>query len=578
VKKRTGFLWCSFLGFIALFLIVLWGNLDTEHLGKTSSLLKGKEKVANDVTPPNWLKKYWSRSWVNKLDKHPEVLSQWIGTGASKGLRRDAYAFWNNDLARALKRQLEPKKLSPEHRILRARMHLQMVRFYQQSVPWLLDMGLTSLQRHTKLSATAKGEHKVGRLFGYHFGRLLCIQGQYQQGISMLERALHEVPSNRRQRVQTWQLACRFEKQGKKKRKKLASSLSSFRFSNDPDGWAEWIWLHHHYRLKALSTPVITTQRSRIFDAAWRRKRLSHEDLAPKFVGLQEVLKSKDFTYTIRYQDPLLFKVLEKYHAREALRFLALSNRKDRYAVFFRGQAYQALGEEEQARKAFEDFLRRPPSRLSWPYLIFSPWMSPADLVWQARLKRLSWMKAKQRHNAVSHLRKKALKPLKKLSLALTLTQLGVKKVNIQKYKKLFHDLENFRVYLYKRSRVRRETQKSQFIRSMRLFRYSLVPFVLPAARIALREGDFRWGILWLSLLRLEEVDFFYGAGSESYPAQILLMAELNYRSKYSFWDMFALTENDEKYPLLRQHLNLVRENKALRRLLEGPFTLPKPI
>ena len=326
--------------------------------------------------------KLMANNWIHSVSQQPQKVVKLLMSGRTNG---DLKALLlHQKLSEVIGQKREMQKLSPFHKIIRARLYLRLAKFhkknYQMALSFSHEVFTRRLARNKKL--------QLGKLFHYYWGRLLCLQGKKQAGHKALQEALHQVPKNRIARVKTWMAVCQPSKVSPKTTMK---ALAAITFKDDPDGWAEWVAVHHHYRLAHQQIPKHLSPRAAMYASVWKGHEVRWPSTFLRTPVESERIKENSIHTKLKYYDPMLFAMMVSDYTQRALRYLKATPKEDRYASFFKAEAYFLQGQHKQAKQLWTTFLQRLPKKLSWPYLLFSNRLTSKSLkneacYYQARL------------------------------------------------------------------------------------------------------------------------------------------------------------------------------------------------
>ncbi|MBK04920.1 MAG: hypothetical protein CL920_35840 [Deltaproteobacteria bacterium] len=312
------------------------------------------------------------RSWVEKLHKEPDTLAKFLNQ--KEALRQDTLTLMQNQhLVKTLGQRLTNTTLSDLHRIIRARLLLRMARFHKQNYH-------LSLQFHKEVFARRlkrKKKLQLGQHFYYYWGRLQCLRGYRRQATTALQRALKNTPKHRHDRIKAWMYACRSTRETAEQ---TAQQLAKLTFPNDPDGWTEWILLHHLFGLTPQRQPATPTQRAALYERVRTGQRAEWSADVQRMPVDQETLQEQGIRTKLTYFDPTVFLMMSHDFAQRALTLLRQQPDTDRYAPFYVAEAHSIRAEKKQARIHLFKFLQQPPRRLRLSYLLFSHRLSPRQL------------------------------------------------------------------------------------------------------------------------------------------------------------------------------------------------------
>ncbi|MCB9641010.1 MAG: hypothetical protein H6727_19090 [Myxococcales bacterium] len=377
-KARSVFSWASILFSTMLFGLILWKgpqiiskNSPLTGLTKTTTKAKTAQQILKTClqprpkTPPHtWLE----GSWIASLQRDPEKLKTLLET---KLVREDILALLQTHrLPEAIARHLPPNKLTAFHKVIRARLFLRMARFHRKNYDLALQYNEAVYTRRLQQAQYLQ----LGKHFYYYWGRLQCLQGKRTEATHTLLHALRQPDTQRKQRIQAWLLACRPKPLSPTQ---LAAQLAQLDFRQDPDGWSEWILLHHYFHLTPQVQPQPQTQRARFYARVWQQKPVQWKQTWLRDPIDQEQIEEQGIRSEIDYFDPATFLMIADAYAQQALRLLRQTSPQDRYAPFFRADALALLRKQNQAQQQWLHFLSQRPKKIRWEYLLFSHRHSP---------------------------------------------------------------------------------------------------------------------------------------------------------------------------------------------------------
>ncbi|TNE45828.1 MAG: hypothetical protein EP343_25805 [Deltaproteobacteria bacterium] len=512
----------------------------------------------------------WLRdNWVNAIHHNPDVLVHALQKGA---VRKDLLALMQNQhLPAAIARQLPSAKLSAFHRAVRARMFLRMARFHRKNYDLALAFNQAVLQRRLKRSSRLR----LGRLFHLYWGRLLCLQGNVQGAALALQRALLAVPTARRERVLAWLTVCQVPLN-----KDLASQrLATLRFSDDPDGWADWVLIHTLFRIPTKHNPVLTTARARMYSRVWKHQPVRW--LAPVLRTSmdREAIKERSIATTQHYYDPAMFLMMSYSYGQQALRYLEHMPSSDRYAAFYQAEAYQLLGRRSEALERYLHFQRHAPTQIQWSYLLFSHRLSPRFLRYEARYRYALLLGTDSPQSAKLEL----LALAKEGGLAKPLAGLGLLQLKVRReqgYRWILDGVdvarrEGQRLYesmlvAAERGRRPKEKRGAQAILQLRLHRYVVRALYLWGGQGALLMKDSDRATRWMENLHSKSKPYQIADINE--PSQFIGAAKAYaHAGKLGVATLF-FAKNLKTYPSLTQLWSLLR----IWRIFEGMNGVPR--
>ena len=554
MNNRLTLRWLYFL-FLGVFVgsLTLYGCPQNNKKEHHKTRIK-KRMVKKSLPVLSQLRKNWLAStWLTKLANNSDHLKPFLGENVKEAFFKDVTALRKNQLKDALAKPIKIKKLGQLHRIWRARMHLQMAQFYAENYKWTLFLNQKVFEKRLAL-----GKKKWGKFLNYYLGRLYCLKGDVKAGVKQLNIALSLVPKSRLDRVKAWLLVCQISQQN---RRSIIAKLAKLKFANDANGWAEWMFLHYIHTLKSTVKPKITTSRTRLFASVWQHKRISLNKLISSHPIEQEEIKEKtklgSISTTLNFFDSVQNKVLADYHAQEVIRFLASAGKMDRYAPYFRAQAYLILGKLQKEKAMLKQFLQDPPQKIGWAYLLFSRNMTPDSLILKAKLRKLRWLKASKRKAMIVELKKKAHFYPEKAIVGFGFFNL---KINTNKaYKWVLGGVslaEALERKLSTQYSVEQKKTGAAIIRQYRLYRFAWRTFYLLPARVVIRTNHPEYSLRWLE--RLHQKNPPYQIGDENQVAQILLTAKAYAKAGRLDVATIFLNKNRKQYPSLNQNWNLL--------------------
>ena len=175
-----------------------------------------------------WEKGWIKKTWLDIAANNAELLKPYLGEDASEEVREDVRSLLDNQLASALQTSRNPGSLNQTGRVLRARMHLRMARFY--GLLWTMAARQQVLYNAQRWQLN--GKIQLGKMFHYYYGRLLCLQGKSKEGITFLKQSVSKLSADKQDRARAWLIACDTSKSKEDKQKALAA----LKFADDDDG------------------------------------------------------------------------------------------------------------------------------------------------------------------------------------------------------------------------------------------------------------------------------------------------------------------------------------------------------
>tara|TARA_B100000609_G_scaffold199551_1_gene204044 strand:+ start:21268 stop:22908 length:1641 start_codon:yes stop_codon:yes gene_type:complete len=497
-----------------------------------------------------WEKGWIKKTWLDIAANNAELLKPYLGEDASEEVREDVRSLLDNQLASALQTSRNPGSLNQTGRVLRARMHLRMARFY--GLLWTMAARQQVLYNAQRWQLN--GKIQLGKMFHYYYGRLLCLQGKSKEGITFLKQSVSKLSADKQDRARAWLIACDTSKSKEDKQKALAA----LKFADDDDGKDELLLLQELFQLTLKKAIETSNVRGRLFEASLQGKRMKRKPLIGGRPVDSEMIKEKDINAEIRYYDPAIPRARMRIHAFEVLRFL--KSAKDSFAPLFRAEAHMFLGQKQEAQKSLAQFEKAAPKKMVWAYVFFSDGMTLGDWKRKARLMKISLLPASEQKKQLSALVKETKTFPAKLMVALACLRAGVEVEETSKWVEqganLVHDLK---LRLNKHYRVGKKDMGSVIVRKIRLYRYAWRAGYLLASRAVLYTKKPYLASNWLEILHDKDALHKIAKGNEA--TQILwTIRALLYKRDYRTAVLYLL-KNRRDYPSLdqiREPLNLL--------------------
>lgn len=448
---------------------------------------------------------------------------------------------------------LDPKKMTPAHRALRARLHLRLAHFYDQAFALALLLQAETFSRRLQ----RKDKLKLGQLFYYHHGRLLCLQGKYKEAITSLLLAKEQIQTSHKSRVAAWLSVCHKEPS---QRNQAVDVLSSLPWDKESEGWAESIFIHAYFGLTPKNNPPQQiSHRASLFVAASTGTSWKPQTDAMRGIIDTESIEENSVTTTLSYYDPAPAWAGKQYHSRAALRYLALTTEKDRFAPYYQAQAEKLLGHTEQALMRWQSFLQYPPTGWDWGYTIFSPQVRIADFLAEAELQVALLLhnqgKTTEATQRLSLLQKKGFPEKFWATFGLFWLQ-SDNKAQTELWTWMWAGAEmanRLDQQLWTRYlKMKAEKKGAAAIEQYRLHRYASRLLYLRASEVALHIGASDKAVRWMEALHHKDKPYAIGHGNQ--PAQIILTMRAYMQA--GRWDVAGLfaARNKEAFPVLTQH------------------------
>ena len=512
----------------------------------------------------------WLRgSWINTLQQQPQVLTRLLQKPA---LREDLLALLQNHrLPNAISRAAPTHTLSPFHRVIRARLFLRMAHFHRKNYDLALQYHeVVYTRRLQQVQAT-----QLGRYFHYYLGRLRCLQGQREQAVAALQDALQQPDSPRKERIKAWLIACQPQPGPPQQ---IAAQLAKLDFSQDPEGWAEWIFLHHKLNLPAQTSPHLQTQRTQLYARVWQQQPVHWPHTWQSHPIDQETIEEQGIRSTIDYYDPVVFLVMADAYAQNALRLLKDTSDQDRYAPFWRAHAFDLLRKRSQALAQWTQFLDAPPQQIQWEYLLFSHRHTPAFLRDEACYHTALAVGSTNPDTAHSILHRLAYAPFPTRSLA----GLGMLQLRYQEQAAYDWLLQGVQFAEKERARLRlrfehaiqrasstEEDQQARTLQQLQLDHYAVGSLYVWGSIGAVLKKDPALASRWME--RLHHKDEPYRLAGLNEPLHFAWTAHTYTHAGNLAVATLFFAQNREAHPALTQLWSLVR----LWRIFEGMQTHP---
>lgn len=548
----------------------------------TRKVVKKKEiKVQKD-----WLKD----SWMEQVLAQPKAVPAFFQ--ASEERRNDLAAMWENRWHTVAAKARNYKSLKPGHRAVLTRLNLRLARFYMSAYELGTSLNMLRLEkRRQRVKSKSKGA-----LLAYYYGRQLCLIGRYKAGQEALTQAQKEAPASHQSRIAAWKLSCVAKTDASKAA--LPDKLKALSFAKDKDGVAELTLLQHYYDLK-MNKQTQDGDRSTFFGRLLDDgKRMKRSSVLQGIVETEEI-KQGEITATLEYHDPLVYWALMTYHARQALSAVSLAEKVDRYAPFYKAEALLLLKRRKEAKASYQAFLKNPPKKVSWPWMLFSRRWSPGFLQEEARFAMVMMQAARDRAGADKALQEMAAKGYPLTSMAalgrLMLSQPDKKALR----KELFGQLRLGAEWAEKASKelfvrftkagevkapkgataaqqaaAQQQAAAAGAIIKWQLYRYTLRPLYLWASRGALMANQPAFAERWMERLHRKDTPYQLGGMNEAY--QFILTAHAYLRVGKMGISTLYFAKCKQTYPSLTQLWSLLRTLRLYKGASQGIMIDPK--
>ncbi|TNE44171.1 MAG: hypothetical protein EP343_30935 [Deltaproteobacteria bacterium] len=554
--------WC--LGLCLVSAILLGCKKGNSNNGGKTTTRRGTKPtqrgVANAGTPGVSVK--MDKEWLNSLALESiagdfNILVKMLRE-AKPPQKADTLALMLNRYKKVANgERLKPKKISPTHRALRARLHLRLARFYREAYSVSLRNQAEYLRRRLK----RKGKLKLGQLFYFYYGRLLCLQGQYKEAASIFQVASEQTAASHKLRVKAWAAVCQKDSSA---RAKGASVLASTDWTKEPAGAAEALILKSFFGLSSkLKLPASLDARASMFQNIASQKPWKPNAKVMTAVVDNESIKEGEISTTFSYFDPVVAWAAKVYHANAALEYLALASKKDLFAPFFQGQAYALKNDDKNAIASWQLFLKQPPKAFDWGYVLYSSFVRLADFVSEAKLQvalaqhRLG--QTKEAKQSLGALFEKGYPT--KMFAAFGLLQVGDKAQRKAAWDAIAGGVELARFWeprLLKRYLKLKGSKKgAAAIEQFRLYKYAVRLLLFRASQAALQLGFSDKAVRWMELLHHKDKP--YVIANDNQPAQIVwTMRAYEMAGRWDVAGLFA-ARNKGTFPVLTQHWSTYR-------------------
>lgn len=362
----------------------------------------GKNPVVRSA--PLKVRKHWDKNhWVAGVRKDPNALLSLFKTlpDQDADAYKDLLALLKGRVKRALMRSDKvTAKKSDMARHLRARLHLRRARYFRQGYDFSM---MLSTQVYGQRSALAK-QLKLGLLFRYYFGRLLCLRGQAKKAAVQLDKALAEAPKKVHGRIQLWKTLCQ-----ETDKAKVAAALKNLDFSKDPRGWAEAQFLAWRAGIQLKKELPSPTPRAQLFAAVRKGKPFQARAAALRKPAEIEEIQESGFKGELKFFDPAPMLVLSHYHAGRALSWLKGLKKASGLSPILKAEAHLLRNEKTQAIALLKAYVSKPPASLQTATLLFSRHLSKTDVLDFARFLLAGVLTGKERETQVKALSKHGL-------------------------------------------------------------------------------------------------------------------------------------------------------------------------
>lgn len=502
-------------------------------------------------------RKGWVKStWVDAVRRNPDALLALFKTLPAKDAEafRDLLALLKGKTRRAL---LRPDKhdanRSDMARHLRARLHLRRARYFQQGYQFSM---LLSDRVYSQRSALAT-QLKLGRLFRYYYGRLLCLQGKEKKAQAQLKQALTQSPAKVHARIRLWSQLCT-----ETRAEKVSAALAALDLSKDPDGWAEAQFLAWRANVTLKKPLPAPTPRAALFAAA--RKGTSFQ---PKASTLRdpaetEEIKEGEFKGELKFYDPAMMLVLSHHHASRAVSWLKGLKKPSGLSPVLLAEAHLLRGAKDKANALLRSLLAKPPAKVETTTLLFSRHLSKEDVVAHARYLLARSLPKKEAETMRAQLSKEGL-PSALLAGLLSTSQTSSARVAL---------LEHSFAWIQREVKAYRKTLRDMSDKkdkgAMLLQQNSLASFLLryvttSASKGAVRSQKSYLAVRWMETLHHKATP--YKIGGRNQAAQIVQTAmAYTLAGKMGVATEFCL-KNRDLYPALNQHWALLGTLRILR-------------
>lgn len=550
-----------FLGFCLVGASLVGCKKDPKSSGGQTNTTKrrvptsGQNGVANAGGPSTPIK--MEQGWLPSLSLEKvagdfKILVRMLRE-AKPAQKADTLALMLNNYKAVLNgKKLDPKKMSSIHRAQRARLHLRLARFYREAFQLSLTLQNEMFQKRLK----RKAKLKLGKLFYFYYGRLLCLQRKFKEAKSILQVASEQSASSHKLRVQAWTAVCHKDPEAQAKGGKV---LAGLKWDKEKKGLAEALLLQAYFGLKdKLAVPSLLSPRASMFHSIATGKAWKHNRNVMAAVVDKEDLKEADITTTLTYYDPAVAWFAQVHHAKAALSYLKLASEKDLFAPFYRGFANVLLGNNVQAIAAWKSFVKQPPKSFDWGYALFSSWVRLADFVSEAKLQiALAEHRSGNTKAAVQSLTSmfKEGYPTKVFA-AYGLLKVGNKSQRKAAWDTIAGGVELARLWeprLLKRYLKMKGSKKgAAAIEQFRLYKYAIRLLLMRASKAALQLGFSDKAVRWMELLHHKDKP--YVIANDNQPAQILwTMRAYEMAGRWAVAGLFA-ARNKTVFPVLTQH------------------------
>jgi hypothetical protein len=505
--------------------------------------------AAETQMQPHWLE----QTWLDNIAKNFEILQQLFDQQKS-AQHRDVVALLQNNYQEIQTDNLQDiSKLSPAHRVLRARLHLRLAHFYDAAYSLALQLHLETmkqrLDRRQKLN--------LGQLFYYYYARILCLMGQYQTAQEQLAIARQQVNARYHQRIDAWAMACTPEPA---KRSNSAQKLAQLSQIEDPDTLAEWILLHFYFDLSP-----------QIYANIWQNRPWQYNAKVLKGLIHTEHIKEGDIETSLEYYDPSILWIAMRYHAQSALQYLQTLPSSDLFAPFLLAQCYQLIAQRSRAIAEWQRFIHQPPIAFDWAYVVFSSHQTLADFIAYAKVQLALAQSDKKAPDSISSLLEVAKDgyPARALAgwglLQLDLTaQADIAKRAWFWLRAGSHLAQQLDTILLKRYSTQKQSLKgANAIFELRLQQYATRSLYLWSSQAALINRAPDKALRWLEILHEKEIP--YQIGRDNQPLQILWTTRAYMQA--GRWEVSTLfmAKNKENFPAIEQLWSLFRLMRIYR-------------
>lgn len=492
---------------------------------------------------PTW----WPQSWLAAIVSDYKVLFPLLGPQVrGTETHRAAMALRKNDLMAYLKKPVDPKKkMSRDAHILRGRLLLRAARFYAELSELVLALSEDVFSQRFAL----RNRLQIGQLLPLYRGRLFCLRKNFKAAQEQWTLAEKITPPNRRSRLAFWKALCQDTPLAQKN-----SLLEQSDFSKDPDNWADWSLARAFFGLSPNNKPQTPTPRAELYLALTQdAKTIAYDAL--RSVMDEETIKEGDVDATLEYYDPGLPWLLAQYHARKALHAFQQIDPSDPSAALGQAEAFALLGSHKQATQAVHLFLKTPPKQIDWAMQVFSPFLTPNDLLLRARLLHLRLLSStdKTAHKTAQDGLQQLHQQHPHCPARLWIAETSLYRENTPKHYNTILACADLSTDLLKQlqTSIDQQTDGAKYVAQNRLTRYALRAFFQTAAQSALFHGDRERAVRWFEFLH--QKDQPYQIGGDNQAAQILSTTRAYLRM--SRWGVayFFLGKNRQTYPSLTQ-------------------------